>query len=730
MRRSRYLDSRCDGRRQGRRGAGRPPRAPAAALALGAALALLGLVPAPPLGPAPARAVDELDYGLEAHRLKRIVLAGNEAFSDSDLKSVLQIREPSWLHPLTVPVYRPDLLETQTRVLERFYQQRGFHQAVVVVDSIVTVQGEGDVLHLSVREGPRTILDEIVFEGAGPLPESELRARLLHREGGPVPADPADLGRDVYELRSLYWEHAYLEVRIEPVLLTYDTEDPRRRSATLRYEIEPGRRYIVSGIRVLGNLRTRRELISRELRLETGEPFRWQPVERSRRDLLDTALFRDVSLRPADLDTATGTAELEVAVVERRPAFYELGGGIGSRERVRLLGAWAHNNLWGSGRRLQLRGKLYWNVEQIAGSGPIGSEIDLASEPRSSPEINYRTDVLYVNPHLRGSRFRLDVNLYAEKETRGESGLNLYTHGFSFGTRFRGGPQTLTTVALQLEQSDPRLHPDVTDPALRERFAQANIRSTQTRSLVSSLLLEGRDDVFRPRHGSLTNLQVELAGGVLGGDNSFVRGVVSYHHYLHFPLGGTLAMRASTGVARPYGSSLERGEDGVPYSKRFFAGGVSTVRGYLENSLGPQITDPALRDSLQFASDVPLPDNPARGGNYLLLTNAEWRFPLPLLSRWKLGGVFFLDGGNVWERIGDIRLRGFRLRSEAGDPVADAGQPPDEGTTKVWDYRWSLGTGLRLDTPFGPFRIDVGWPLKRALGEDRVMYHFSLGYPF
>ena len=71
-----------------------------------------------------------------------------------------------------------------------------------------------------------------------------------------------------------------------------------------------------------------------------------------------------------------------------------------------------------------------------------------------------------------------------------------------------------------------------------------------------------------------------------------------------------------------------------------------------------------------------------------------------------MGGGFF-EGGNVWAELRDLHLRGFRLTSEPGLPT-------DSGSTKDWDFRYSLGTGLRFDTPFGPVRIDVGFPLKRA----------------
>ncbi|MFH1841829.1 MAG: BamA/TamA family outer membrane protein [bacterium] len=676
------------------------------------ALIVVGLLSgAGNIGPVPdALAVDELDYGLEEQSLSRIVLHGNQTFPDNELKSVLQIRERNWLHPFSQARYRPDLIDIQLRLLERYYQQRGFHQVIVNHDSTrQDPRSRGDMVYISVVEGSRTILDAVIFSGEDPLRERDLQRVLQYRAGEPSPADLSDFGQDLYRLRNLYWDRAFLDVSIEPILRSEPTLDSNRFSASIEYRISPGIRYQIRQIRIRGTTGTRPDLIEREFRVYEGGPLAWGEIDRSRRQLLETGLLRDVSFTPVNFDSTAGTADLEVQVVERKPAYYELGAGIGSRERVRLLGAWGHNNLWGSGRRLFLRGRGYWNVEEIIGSS--------RATPRA--EFNYRGDITYVNPHLRGSQFRLDINLFAEKETRGESGLNLEKLGFRVGTQFHGGDQVLNTVAFQFEESNPNPHPDA-DSTTVALFEASDITKTQTRSLVYTFFEEKRNNVFQPTRGSLISAQLELAGGIMAGDNSFVRVLVNSHYYTHCFLGGSLAIRVGMGVVRPYGQSLERG---VPYSDRFFAGGGSSVRGYLENSLGPQITDPAVLDALQLTSDVPLPDNPARGGNYLMLTNVEWRFPLPLLSRWKLNGVFFMDGGNVWQRIEDIQLRGFRLRSYPREPDAHL-------ATKIWDYRYSVGSGIRLNTPVGPFRFDVGIPLKRAPEDDSIMYHFSLGYPF
>lgn len=706
---------RCGESTPGRGGARRRPARPAPAVAAPPAVAALvvAALAATALGPARAFAADELDFGLEQHLLHRIDLRGNRALAAGELKSILRIQEPSWLHPFAPARYRPDLLEAELRLLTRYYRQRGFHQVAVALDSISRdPRGRGDVVHISIDEGPRTYLERLEFVGAAPLSPAELGEGLVFREGRPVPADLNDLGQDLYTLRLRYWDAAHLQAAIVPELVTAPTDDPERRSAVLTYRLAPGRAYTLRDVAITGNTQTRTELIRREISLKPGAPLRWSEAAAAQRRLLETALFRDVSVVPAALDTAAGTADVAVHVVERRPAYTEIGIGVGSRERVRGLLAWGHNNLGGTGQRLALSARPYLVYERILP----------AEGGKSTPQFNWRLDLLHTHPHFLGERLRLESNLYYEKQTRGTSGLNLTSFGLAAGSRFRTGRDLLHLVTAQVEIVDPALHPDAPD-SLRLAFAANQIRENQTRSLNYSLLDDRRDNPFRPARGAMLTGQAELAGGFMGGDNSFLKGVTAWHLYQRLgERAGVVAARVSVGAVRPYGDSAGRG---VPYQERFFAGGASSVRGYLEASLGPQITAASL-DSL-ISSGTPV-ESPAAGGNYLLLANIEWRFPLPLLSRWKLGGVLFVDSGNVWERLEDIQLRGFRWRSYARGP-----QEP--GATKLWDYRYSVGTGLRLDTPFGPFRFDVGFPLKRArlsesVTEDKVMVHFSLGYPF
>jgi outer membrane protein insertion porin family len=670
--------------------------------------------------PIPALADEELDFGLETNRLARIELNGNTTFTDNDLKSVLRIQEPSWTRPLVTATYRPRLVETQVNLIKNYYRNRGFHQVSADLDSVSSVPEKGDVLHITIIEGPRTIIGHVGFSDTTAVPEASLRGVMYLLEGRPAPADLNGFGADIYAIRDVLRNATYLQAKVVPSMVIRPDTVGSGFLADVLYRIDAGPPFTIGKINLVGNAHTQDNLLTRELEFHSGDPLYWRKVEQSRRQLLVTSLFRDVTITPVAVDSVPGLADLKVQVVERRPAYYEFGVGVGSLERIRLLAAWGHNNLWGTGRRVQLRTRAAWNLEDVVGTPASFDE----------GQINYWVDADYVNPRLRSTRYSFDLNAFFKRETRGESGLNLATHGLNVGTTWKPSRRVTNNAYLGLKITDPSVHPYAPED-LKIRFAETGVALTQTRSVNWAIFIDHRDDLYRPSAGMYTYGTAKLAGGVMGGDYSFIRWTAAWHNYHTTPVGGVLALRVMFGGARPFGRSLELGADGVPYDDRFFAGGASTVRGYGHNSLGPQVQDQDELDYLNYTSENLLPENPARGGNYLMLTNVEYRFPLPVLRRWKLSSVFFFEGGNVWAEARDISMRAFRLSADPGDPL-------DPGSTKAWDYRYSYGTGVRLDTPIGPVRVDVGFPLKRAkyvsetvtYTDPEYIWHFSLGYPF
>jgi outer membrane protein assembly factor BamA len=270
------------------------------------------------------------------------------------------------------------------------------------------------------------------------------------------------------------------------------------------------------------------------------------------------------------------------------------------------------------------------------------------------------------------------------------------------------------------------LHLDFTDEFIKRKFAEYEEEATlftresdETRSLGITLDRDARDNLLFPTRGTQRSISLEVAGGPVRGDNHFVRAIGSMSYYKIVWKGMIFAARARTGVALPYGRSNDGDEpDGIPFENRFYAGGSNSVRGYKENSLGPRLPadDPGAIDPKTAALR-----GDSQGGEVILLTNVELRFPI--WKRIQLGGVLFVDGGNVWEDPSDVRLKDFAPVREM-----DGGGYTADNVTK---YRYSFGFGFRYNTPIGPLRLDYGVPVSRT-GEIRSfgMFHFNLGHAF
>lgn len=243
---------------------------------------------------------------------------------------------------------------------------------------------------------------------------------------------------------------------------------------------------------------------------------------------------------------------------------------------------------------------------------------------------------------------------------------------------------------------------------MTQQYQVASGDSTQhfnTRSLDFLLERDRRDNPFDPTVGSFQSLFSEVAGGALGGTSDFFKLSLSSSWYQMFG-NLVLATRVRGGWIHVFaGGDGATTLDQVPYEDRFRAGGAVTVRGYPEDSLGPQILTPGQQDPATLR------------GLFVLIGNVEVRFPLA----WRFSGAVFLDGGNVWEEADDLSLANFF---------------PDPNDASIEDVRYTTGGGVRMGTPVGPLRIDYGHTLVRGAPERIVRatsggeWHLSLGQAF
>ena len=209
--------------------------------------------------------------------------------------------------------------------------------------------------------------------------------------------------------------------------------------------------------------------------------------------------------------------------------------------------------------------------------------------------------------------------------------------------------------------------------------------TTSAISVVPSI--DTRDDYFNPRRGTQSSIFIQNAGGILGGDNYFVKVVGSTSWFFPMPLNMTLNLRAQAGVATPYGSKISvldnngdlQYRDRLPIYEKFFVGGITTVRGFEYGMAGP-------KDEF----------NEAIGAKKMVVFNTELIFPLA--REIGLRGAVFFDVG-----------KGF------------------DNWSKMFPLRVGVGPGIRWFSPFGPIHIDIGFNLSPKKGEKGHVIDFTGG---
>jgi outer membrane protein insertion porin family len=619
------------------------------------------------------------------HRLRSLDVVGNEQIPRSDIAPLLALQpgEP----------YADSRVATVASAITELYRVRGFARVSVKPES--TVLPGSDVRQVAVRlvinEGPRTLVGDVQIAGNAAIASERLMPLLGLTAGRPFYRPQLDADRDAIERH--YRNQGFREVRADARTTLQD--DGRR--LDVRWSVVEGPRTIVDRVLVSGNVRTSADLIRGEVPLQPGSPLGDDAIIESQRRLAALGLFRRV--RIVELPHA-GSATRDVLIeIEEAPATtIDYGGGIeagrrlrsgdesGAEERIdiapRAFFQISRRNLWGKNRSVTLFTRVSLR--------PRDPGIESDPEDEGGYGFNeYRVVGTFREPRVFDRAGDLQLTGFLEQAIR--SSFNFARRG----VRLDYGRRLADNFTLTGRYSFDRtrlfdIHIEPEEQLLVDRlFPQVRLST-----LTGALLRDTRNDVIDPERGTLTGVETTFALRSLGSEVGFAKTSVQGFVYRRLPgaRAFTVAAGVRLGVALGFERVLDDGTvvDDVPASERFFAGGDSTVRGFVLDRLGTEET--LNREGF-----------PA-GGSGLLVANIELRTPY-----WKgLGAVGFFDAGNVFAEAGDIQAS---------------------------ELRPSAGFGLRYRSPLGPLRFDLGFNLARRTlpngsRERGTVFHLSLGQAF
>lgn len=602
-----------------------------------------------PTGPPlpPATAVPTPAAGQGALTLHALRIVGAKTERPEVLKKELSMKLPSFWPPWgTPPPFRPQDLEYDVERLRNFYRRQGFYHAEIKPEITYGPKGAVDVT-LKINEGPWVMVTDIDIEVAGSMDLAELRQKWPLKPGDRFAEKPYD------NLKNLYLNHlpnlGYPKVKVKGRVYV----DQETNTAKILLTVNPGPLCYFGEVRIkdVEKLETPETAVRAKLTLKTGQIFNQEKLFDTQRKLYGTDLFRSVVLTPEQVPPQESTIPIVVELVEKKKRSVKVGLGYGDEDQFRARVGLRYRNLWGGARVLDLNARYsslgYLFSEYFINPVVFGSSFDFVQQSGAR-----RRDLPGFHDRAFFTQSRLERDLPWD--------LRVYFgHGLEFARPFNLPVETL----ILLQGTQP-------EKLYRASYAILGLRRDTT------------DSPIDPHRGGILTLANEFAPTFLGSGLQYVRSVVDWRRY--HAIGDSrfvVAGRVKFGFIQPIQSTSQ-----IPISWLFFSGGANSVRGYQLDYLGPRN----------------LSGNPI-GGEAVLELGLEGRFPIPIHE--KIGGVIFLDAGNVFPRIHHL----------------DLGQ-----------LKYSPGVGLRYLSPIGPIGLDIAFPLNRINYQQDSLYqiHFSVGYSF
>jgi len=581
--------------------------------------------------------------------IKEIGFEGNKAFSTKQLRSQMSTRPKSrfalpglrWL--FSKGIFDEQVFETDLRALHLLYKQHGYRKMKISPPSI-NPQDDKIVITINIDEGAQTLVKEVRFsdKSKGELNEESLKklgidknqlATQPTKPSQPVPYNRDNVVADTAILRSKYYEHGYVYVKIDH---GFDEN-------IVTFDIDKGKQAILGERHFTGYKKTKEYVLRREFLLEPGDVYNRTKLAKTRQRLFALGLFSSVDFEEtspveligSDEQDTTVPIDVTVKVEERYAGSVSLRGGYSPSEGIRSTLELGYNNLFGRA----------WRVDMKARAGTRGNLLEMSlSEPRLFPVPR-----LFPEGFRTGPTFRLfRDNLEEEKDAMATGGTVSLT--------LSGGQRS--NLALQYKYQQ-----------IEQELDSVEVKTTVS-SIGLSIRRDARDDFLYPDEGLLNIFSAEYAGGIIRGESSFYK-LTNDNRYYRKISNAVLALAIRTGYAKGLRSTKE-----IVSPERFRTGGSTTIRGYSDWSIGPTDGGDVL---FLFNAELRFPIHEFE------------RTPI-----YKFGGAFFYDTGNVWDKIKiadipNLRLSssfgfGFRLNTPIGPIRLDYGFPKilDLSGGKLW----------------------------------------------
>ncbi len=519
--------------------------------------------------------------------------------------------------------------------IKALFSEHGYQNAVIHRPQVHLDRDTKAVdITLPIQQGPQSRIHTIQITGNSAFTALDLKKAMELKESSVF--SPSLLATDTNMLFSYYRSRGYHDGKIDAQTL-FDSDGA---AIDLLYSIQEGKPHTVSSIEIHGNSRTSERLIRKELTFKEGDILRMEDLIASQKKLYDLTVFKTVNIQREDTETPRERAKILVQVQEDPRLAVSYGLRYNSEEKLEGFGQLDLINILGRTRK----GLFFFR--------------------QNKRQKDFRFSL--KDPYLFGKKFNTLYSFFYTEET--ESVFKSDEMGLSIQQQLK---MPLTSSLSYLFRIN-RIHTYELEPIGPFPFdIKLFLPEFQT-----FWVRDTRASILNAKQGSFLSMSLTYSPAFLKTDLKYLSFFGQYS--LYFPLFRQLVWASNyrIGLADAFDQVL------IP-SRRFFAGGANSIRGFERDMVGPY--NPFFQEPT--------------GGEALFIVNQELRFPV---FKW-LEGVTFFDMGNVYENLGDFN---------------------------PFDVRTSVGLGLRLNVPAIFLRLDYGISLTSREFEKKGVFYFSIGQAF
>ena len=581
-------------------------------------------------------------------RIRQINIVGNHQYTDEELKDDFTLEPPNLFSFVTKSdQYSKQKLSADLEILRSFYLDRGYLNFNINSTQVSITPDKRDIyITINITEGEQYRIREVTLSGDLVLQPEELFPLVR------INPDDVFSRKRVTEAVDRISEklgdqgYAFANVNTVPDL------DDETNEVDLAFFVDPGDRVYVRRVNVSGNVTTRDEVLRREMRQMEAGWFSAEKVERSRTRLQRLGYFEDVNVETPTVPGTTDQVDVNYSVTEQSSGSITAGLGYAQTSGLLFNVSISQDNFLGSGKRV--------------------------SFAFNNSDINTVYNFSYVNPYYTVDGVSRGFGLFFRETEADEANLSDYsTDSFGGNVSFGIPINEYDTIRFNVEYENLELKKTNSSPDEVTDFIDDHGDQYNTLRLTGSWSHDTRNKAIFADKGGLQRFVVEAS--VPGSELEYYK--IDYRQQRYVPLTKnlTLEMSADIGFGDGYGDF-----DKLPFFENYFAGGVRSVRGFDDNTLGPLDSN----------------NNPI-GGSMKLVGGAELFFPVPFLeasNSYRMSAFF--DIGNVYDGVDSF----------------DAS-----------DLRYSVGLGGIWLSPMGPLAVSIGFPLNDESEDEVQNFQFTFG---